>query len=537
MRPILSLVLAVLSLSVLAQETPSRGLPADSALIAPKHRPTAIDYANIRTAYPAPRRDRWVVGVDVGTPMILGDIPACLNAVAAGIHVRKSLTPFLSLRFQSIFMQSTGFDGSPRRVGAEPTDLDHLNYRARMTDHTVQVVFNINNLLYDQRDPRVSLNLFGGVGVLTSFTQRNALDADGQPYDHSSIWTVDGGLSEELRARRQHVDLLDDGWETTVAPPAPGEPRIGDTRIHPSFVLGAGLDIRLSDRLDLNLSSRVSRHLTDKLDGWVSEREDWLLVMSAGLSIKLGKGTQPAWMTNPTAHLHDEVMALRTATDSDEILSDLDQDGVVDALDLDPNTPAGVDVDARGRALDSDGDGVIDARDQEVFSPTGARVNGQGQALDGDGDGVPDVHDQEPDSAPGASVDVRGRTIQAGGDVVNNVLTMRGVDVWTVFFPTDGSTVEEDYMPIILNLASYMIADPSAELIVTGHADGRADDDYNQQLALERAENVVATFVNIGIDGRRFEVRSKGENDHLVQAAADDDLLNRLNRRVTLRVK
>jgi OOP family OmpA-OmpF porin len=43
-------------------------------------------------------------------------------------------------------------------------------------------------------------------------------------------------------------------------------------------------------------------------------------------------------------------------------------DGVTDQFDLEPNTPAGAKVDARGRAVDTDGDGIPDYKDKEILT-------------------------------------------------------------------------------------------------------------------------------------------------------------------------
>ncbi|MFU8822419.1 MAG: outer membrane beta-barrel protein [Gammaproteobacteria bacterium] len=63
-----------------------------------------------------------------------------------------------------------------------------------------------------------------------------------------------------------------------------------------------------------------------------------------------------------------------------------------------------------GWARDSDGDGVADAADLCPATPAGLTVNAQGCAAeeDADGDGVPDVLDMCPDTPPGAAVDRHG---------------------------------------------------------------------------------------------------------------------------------
>lgn len=57
---------------------------------------------------------------------------------------------------------------------------------------------------------------------------------------------------------------------------------------------------------------------------------------------------------------------------------DQDNDGVPDKQDLCPNTPAGVEVDSQGCALDSDGDGVPDYLDQCPDTPEGSVVDATG---------------------------------------------------------------------------------------------------------------------------------------------------------------
>ncbi len=47
------------------------------------------------------------------------------------------------------------------------------------------------------------------------------------------------------------------------------------------------------------------------------------------------------------------------------ILKDSDGDGIMDQFDLEPNTPAGAEVDTHGKAVDTDGDGVPDYKDKE----------------------------------------------------------------------------------------------------------------------------------------------------------------------------
>ena len=89
-------------------------------------------------------------------------------------------------------------------------------------------------------------------------------------------------------------------------------------------------------------------------------------------------------------------------------MMDSDGDGVSDAADRCPGTPAGVKVDAVGCPLDSDKDGVPDYLDKCPGTPAGVKVDSIGCPLDSDGDGVPDSLDKCPGTPAGVKVDAAG---------------------------------------------------------------------------------------------------------------------------------
>lgn len=88
--------------------------------------------------------------------------------------------------------------------------------------------------------------------------------------------------------------------------------------------------------------------------------------------------------------------------------ADSDGDGVIDADDRCPNTPASAKVDRHGCPLDSDGDGVADYQDKCPDTSRLAKVDSRGCPLDSDGDGVYDYLDKCPDTSVGAPVDEAG---------------------------------------------------------------------------------------------------------------------------------
>lgn len=491
------------------------------------------DYENYLSPYPPKKKNNWAIGLGVGSPLILGDVrPLMMESFGADLKIRKAFSHVFSLRFQSVFAEMKGIDSKTKDPAPD-------NHKTRMTDNTLQAVFTLNNINFHKKQSKVGFNVFVGGGVATNFTQFNLLDENGNPYDYSGLSNVETP-SDRRFSVNEIRNILDDGYETSINP-EDGKAKIKNTTILPSLVFGGGMDIYLSKRVDLALESRLSRHFTDNLDGYQQGKgNDWFLYSSVGVNFKIGKRTQPLYWENPLNESYYKIMDLKQNSDPATSFQDMDQDGVADILDRDLNTPFGAAVTTTGEALDSDKDGIPDYRDEEVFSPKDAKVYSNGVAIDTDGDGIADVLDQDNSTPDGALVDANGREIKnLGGSgpapSVNNILYMRGVDVWSIFFDSDDYNVKQEYHAIILNLASYMIEDPSASLILTGYTDSRSSAEYNLELSKKRANSVLAYFTKLGIDPGRFEVQFKGEQELLIEE--NNSLGQQLNRRVTLKVK
>ena len=89
-------------------------------------------------------------------------------------------------------------------------------------------------------------------------------------------------------------------------------------------------------------------------------------------------------------------------------VADVDGDGVSDAADMCPGTAAGVKVLSNGCETDGDNDGVPDSQDRCAGTPRGSRVGPDGCTVDSDGDGVSDLIDNCPGTRAGAKVDANG---------------------------------------------------------------------------------------------------------------------------------
>lgn len=221
---------------------------------------------------------------------------------------------------------------------------------------------------------------------------------------------------------------------------------------------------------------------------------------------------------------------------------DSDNDGVPDATDECPGTPAGAVVDARGCEGDSDGDGVPDRLDKCPDTPVGQAVNGEGCPLDSDGDGVPDDVDECPNSPAGAKVlqngcalkgDCRrprpGEQVDENGCAVEQKFILKGVK-----FEFDSDRLTEEAKRILVEVAATLQAYPDISVELQGHTDGIGTDAYNQGLS-ERRANAVKTFLTgQGIDAARMTPAGYGEAQPI--ETNDTEEGREANRRVELKV-
>lgn len=83
------------------------------------------------------------------------------------------------------------------------------------------------------------------------------------------------------------------------------------------------------------------------------------------------------------------------------------------------------------------------------------------------------------------------------------------------FFEFDSAKVEQEDKSSMRNLARCMKdgALKGKNILITGRADPRGTEQYNEKLGLERAEKVKAYLVRQGIDAARVKTASLGEKD------------------------
>lgn len=430
----------------------------------------AQDAGAYRSFTPA---DQWELGVDLGTPMVVGDIDAKFPGFGGGLHVRKSLGHVFSVRLGGLY-------GSMKN---ENTGTNAATSETSWFSGSGQLVMTVNNLRFDKPVRKVGLNVFGGLG-------------------YSSFNVTPNGATESV------------SYGGAIAE------------------VGAGLSFRFNSKFNLGVEYTVAQVLGsdgDLLDGDNNQDDNRTTYRDAfhwphlSLNFNLGgkdkagnKKSEPLYWVNPMETAGNAISELEKRPIYDP--TDTDGDGIIDAIDDEDNSPAGARVDTKGVTLDSDGDKVPNYMDKEPFSPPGYTVNK---------DGVAQVPKPITEADVNRIVDAKIAAIKIPEPKPTEwFLPM-------VNFTDNSYSVRFGEYDKLYQVASVMKANPSLKVVAVGHTDARGPEGYNAVLSYNRAKAAIETLVSqYGVSRDRLILNWAGETSSLVPAKGS----NSMNRRVEFRV-
>jgi len=471
----------------------------DSAVVPAKRIPQHNEFMNNSYAFPAKPRSQWELGVKGGMFNVIGDVPAIIPTLGAGAHVRKAFGYVFSMRLEYMYGQakglnwqrrSDGFSDPVAAAGYDAFNTYYDNYKTRVHDLGLQGVISFNNLRFHKKQSNFVGYLFAGLGGTVSKTHLDLYNDNGVRHNFN---TVSGNNWDNRKDTRDALkDILDDDYETRAQ--SENQRKLFKENFYFSGTLGAGMAFRLGKRVNLAIEDRITFTGSDYLDGTqnqnaasgiLSPEKDLMNFLSVGLNFNIGNKTrsvEPLWWLNPLDYAYSEINQPRHMKLPKPILDDSDGDGVPDQFDLEPNTPAGAPVDARGVARDTDGDGVPDYRDKELITPT------QCQPVDADGVGkCPE---------PACCEELR-KLIEEG-----NFRNCGIGDLPSVSFAGRNVALSRDAQAVLAGVAAKIRNNPSCRIAVVGYGDANK---AAQQLSWDRVNAVINYLVEKeGISSDRF---------------------------------
>lgn len=197
-------------------------------------------------------------------------------------------------------------------------------------------------------------------------------------------------------------------------------------------------------------------------------------------------------------------------------LVDTDKDGVVDFLDVEPNTPEGSFVNTKGqRIVDMDGDGIVDNED---YCPT---VKGSAEFK-----GCPTAFASE---AKPNNDGIEGEEVQ--GELKFKVAKVTK----DITFDTKSTAVKNNFKLELDALAKALNENTKLVVALHGHCDNVGEDALNNSLSTERAQSVRDYLVSKGVNASR--ITTKGHGTSQPKVSNDTEKGRATNRRVEFVVK
>jgi len=481
----------------------------DSSLYKSKNLPQHNEFMNNAYAFPAKPRNQLEVGIKAGLFNISGDVRSRLFTPGVGVHVRKALGYVFSLRGELDMGWAKGLNFSPSRSYARNsawaaynpnTTSVFYNYKTNVTELSLQGVVTLNNIRFHRAKTGFNVYAFAGLGGMIYNTKINALNGNA-PYNFASALAIAPTYKNRKDIRDALKDIMDDSYESDGERDN-GQPELFDKPFRPVFVVGGGVQFKVSNKWNIAIEDKFSAPKTDLLDGqqWQensptapaqSRDFDSYNFFSVGANFNLGaKAVEPLWWINPLDYAYNEINAPKHMKLPKPVLDDADGDGVTDQFDQEPNTPAGAPVDTHGVSRDTDGDGVPDFRDKELITPT------QCQPVDADGVGkCPD---------PNCCQELR-----ATIDSLKNGRFFGGCgigDLPSITFSGRSVTLSRDAQALLASVAQKMRNNPNCHVAVIGYGESSK---AAQQLSWDRVNAVINYLVDKeGISADRFIWRS-----------------------------
>ncbi len=367
--------------------------------------------------FPSKPKHSWEFGLHMGHFFIDGDIDKnMLGGYGLGLHLRKAINYTLSIRASMVYGIATGLEIQPSRhknntglngfggglVESTFEMYDPMRggpgewfpaYKTSYVSGDLSAIFNIGNLLFHRERNKWNFFIGVGVGLNTYKTRLDLLDSNGLPYD--GVRELIGWTPEELDTKagrgriKSALEELYDGDYETVGYIKSGIFGIGD-EMNVYFVLipTVGLSRKVNKRINIAIEHSVYLSDNDYLDGIKFRtaidqtiNNDVAHYTNLRIGINIGnfkKVTEPLYWMNPIDQAFNDIANLKSQEDLD--FADEDNDGVIDLIDQQINTPEDCPVDTRGVILDSDGDGIVDCEDREPYSRPGCPVDALGIA-------------------------------------------------------------------------------------------------------------------------------------------------------------
>ena len=374
---------------------------SDTSYISPRDMSQQSDFLSNKGNFPSKPRDQWQFGVFVGYPYVDGDCPTAFHGAGKGlesysygfgVHLRKAMGYVFSVRTSFAYYNMLGLDYQPNgNLNNSPKILELYasapkgyvhNYRTMAFVPSIEGLVSLSNIMFHTKQKRWNIyGLFGYSGLIYN-TKMNLMDGNGARYLFENVTRLYSQGTSRVELRKLLREMMDNSYETQgdVNDRRPGLNK--NWHLRHCFSSGFGLEYRMGKAWSMNFEYKRIQTRDDYVDGWYRQSGDlryavftseWDNVAfgQIGANFNIGnskKRVPPLWWLNPLEFAYADLAKDRIAISKMFKVKDDDNDGVLNELDLEPNTPEGCPVDTHGITADTDGDGVPDCKDKEKLT-------------------------------------------------------------------------------------------------------------------------------------------------------------------------
>ncbi|MBK0379426.1 OmpA family protein [Mucilaginibacter segetis] len=246
--------------------------------------------------------------------------------------------------------------------------------------------------------------------------------------------------------------------------------------------VGTGVKINLGSGVNLDMGYQVNFVGSDNFDGYkTGGMNDRFSYAHIGLEFALGKTSKPQLAThNPVSSMRTEYLWENMKT-KQALQAQIDAEKAANAKlrsDLDETN-----ANLAKLTADSDGDGVPDANDKCPNTPANTKVDGSG--------------------CPLVKQEVKVYVTEEDKKVVKDAIT-------NLEFDFGKSTIRQTSYPSLDKVAELLV-NKNFSLKLAGHTDNVGSDAANLKLSKDRAESVKSYLVSKGVNASRIEAVGYGE--------------------------
>jgi hypothetical protein len=324
-----------------------------------------------------------VIGFGAGILNFYGDVRNdFINPMIGNFAFRVNVSTIIDRNKRSFagnfFLYTGALTGNERSFKDAARN---LNFRSEIVSFGINGEYNFAHLFRNE-NAVIRPFISAGMEVIAFNSKGDLLDNQGRKYYYWSDGTI-RNIDEIYKNTLPNIILTRD-WNFETDLREQNLYNLGNySRTTFAIPVDIGVDFRVNYRVKMRLGASGHFTFTDLIDNvsWQgtgvtgNERNDHFSFVYLTMHLDL--------FSDPTVRV--EELKFAELNDFDyTMFEDEDRDGVIDANDDCPHTPAGVDVDTLGCPYDIDNDGVPDYIDRENNTAPGAFVDDYGVTMTDD---------------------------------------------------------------------------------------------------------------------------------------------------------